>query len=585
MGPNHRVESALTETVRVIPDVPSFAVDDGFVYSVPPSVTLGVGDIVRIPLGGRRVRGWVIGSGGAPGDRRLRAVIGRSGELPVFDSPMLSVMRWAAAHYVAPMSAVLGKVTPPNLPKGRSAPISGSRRGGQGSVRLMVGAGPWTPTIGDIADDLVAAGESLIVVAPSWPEAVEIAGDLRRRFDDRVILGSSHIPAAALTRAWVKAATEPGRIIVGTRDVAWWRAPAVGGAIVVDDGRRGLKEKAMPTVHARDLLAKRSAVERWPLVVCGSVPTPEMVMRPLRVEQVGVGRPWGLVEVVDRRQDPPGTGLFAAVTVAAIRSAVGSGKRVFVLTHRRGGAQRCARCRQLRLCGSCGSSPGTGPACERCGVIAGECAACGAGRFEPLGVGVPRLIAELARVIGADTVGAAAADRQVIVGTERDLVGASVDLAVVADADGFITAPNYRAGEEALRIMARAVAAAGAGRGRRGVVQTMQPEHPVIGALVGADPVPYLRAEGKARSAIGFPPGAEVLVVEATGLEPSRIDELAHRVGPRGTVHGPSIASDRTRWYVQGRDLASARVVIRSLVGEWREAGVRVRVDADPIDL
>jgi primosomal protein N' (replication factor Y) len=173
----------------------------------------------------------------------------------------------------------------------------------------------------------------------------------------------------------------------------------------------------------------------------------------------------------------------------------------------------------------------------------------------------------------------------VIVGTERDLPGLSVDLTVVVDADGPIMAPTYRAAEDALRLLARAVAAAGDGRGRRAIVQTADPGHPVIGALVKGDPVGFVRADSARRAALGFPPGGEILAVEASGLIGVARDDLAAEVGDRAVVLGPAPAGDALRWLVQARDLTAARVVVRRVVGRWREAGARVRVDADPIDL
>ena len=42
---------------------------------------------------------------------------------------------------------------------------------------------------------------------------------------------------------------------------------------------------------------------------------------------------------------------------------------------------------------------------------------------------------------------------------------------------------------------------------------------------------------------------------------------------------------DRTRWLLQGADLTDAKVRLRPLVRTLRDAGHRVRVDVDPIDL
>ena len=105
---------------QVVPDLPTFAVDDGFSYAVPDALEISVGSIVRVPLGGRRVRGWVTGLRNGP-DEGLKDVIAVSGAQPIFSAELLQTLRWAAVHYLSPLAALIPKAGPPNLPKvGRS---------------------------------------------------------------------------------------------------------------------------------------------------------------------------------------------------------------------------------------------------------------------------------------------------------------------------------------------------------------------------------------------------------------------------------------------------------------------------------
>lgn len=594
VGSDDPVEASV---VRVVPDVPAFSVDDGFAYAVPDGMVLGTGDLVRVPLGGRRVRGWVTGVDRSADRSSLKEVLGRSGDVAVFDRRLLGVLRWVASHYVAPLATVLAKATPPNLPRLSAAPQA-SVEAADGSgvppsapgpaprrVAVWFGPGPWAEAISDRVASVLGGGGSALVVAPSFVEAEEIAGTLAGRFGQRVVLASSRLPAADSTRAWILGATRTGTVVVGTRDVALWPVTSLALAVAVGEGRRGMKDKATPTVHARDVLYRRALVENFGLVLCDPVPTAEALIRASVIEAVGAARPWGLVEIVDRRSEPPGMPLLGATASAAMRAAVGAGKRVLLFTHRRTTAQRCVSCRSLRACAQCGAAPGVGLTCARCGSEVGPCPRCGGRRFEMLGSGVSRLAAEAGRIVGSEAVGEPGSGRSVVVGTERDLPGLSVDLSIVADGDGPIMAPTYRAAEDGLRLLGRVAGAAGRGRGRRAVVQTMQPDHPTMVALRRGDPVSFVASDAARRAQLGFPPGGELLVVEAAGLPDEWVGELATEIGGRATVLGPAAGGDRRRWLLQGRDLAAARVVLRSLVGRWREGGVRVRVDADPLDL
>lgn len=555
---------------------------------------------MRVPLGGRRVRGWVTAVGEAPRSG-LRPLLGRSGDLAVFNSGLLQVLRWAAVHYVAPLATLLSKAGPPNLPRrsggtgdlpvigfGGASPLPGvsaaAAEGRRSRAVAWVGPGPWSAEIGAVAAPVLRAGRSALVVTPTVLEAQDIAAGLEALFGRRVVVASSWLDAATATRSWMAAAVQAGQVVVGTREAAFWPVADLGAAFVVGDGRRGMKDKATPTTHARDVLWRRAAVERFCLVNCSFVPSGEALAR--GPEVVVAARPWGLVEVVDRTEDPPGgRGVLAERTRAALRTVVGRGGKAFLFAHRRAPALRCVRCRTLRVCPSCGAHPGREDTCPRCDTALGSCRSCRGARFEPLGADMARVAAEAAGVLGARLVGSPPAP--VVVGSERDLPGlAPVDLAVVVDADALLRAPTYRAAEDGLRLMARVAAAAGRGGGRRAIVQTADPGHPAFEALRRAEPVGFVQGDVADRAAVGFPPaGGELLVLEVADAPAGTDDLLRAGLGDRADLHGPAEYLERRRWLVQATDLRRAKIALRTVVQELRDRGGRVRIDADPVDL
>ncbi len=597
MGPDrrHAREHRLTGAIaQVVPDLPTFAVDDGFSYEVPAALDgVVVGSLVRVPLGGRRVRGFVVGL--REGDvSRLKPIQAVSGDFPVFDRRLLETLRWAATHYVAPVPVLLGKCAPPNLARrkagaGRPPPAdapevppplqdfaSAAAAGRHPRTTLLVGSPPYEGVIASLAHAVVEGGRSVLVVCPTVVEAESMAAELRGWLGERVLVAASALPAAATTRAWVTAQA-PGAVVVGTREVVFWPVAALGLAVLVGDGRRGLRDRQTPTTDAREILRRRAAVERFAMALVGAVPTSAALSTGPDVVRLGA-RPWPLVEVVDRRAEPA-AGFVTPAASRALRATVAAGGRAFVFVRARGYAPafRCARCRALRRCPGCGARAERNPECSRCGTVIGRCPDCGGGRFEPLGAGVGRVAEELGRLVpGGD----------VDVGTERDLVGLPpVDLAVVVDADGLMLAPHYRGGEDALRLLARVASAVRRGGGRRCMVQTSAPEDPVVVALRRGEPLEYLHGELAARAADGFPPAGELIVVETEDEPPSAAARLAAVVGGHGVVLGPAEVRGRRRWLLQGRDLRPARVALRGLVQDWREGGTRVRIDADPLDL
>lgn len=585
------------DAVRVVPAVPTYAVDGGFWYREPEHLDLEIGSMVRVPLGGRRVKGFVVERALRPA-QGLKAVVARSGSVPVFDRRLLDSLEWAAKHYVAPLSVMLERAAPPNnparptsavitpspddvpspLPDVSASAASGRRR------RPTVWIGPVVDAawLASLAGPVLGAGRSVMVIGATATEVEHLVEGLEV-FAPVVVSGDRD--DRTITEAWKRAQQRPV-LVLGTPRIAAWSVSGLGLAVLIGDGRRALKDRQTPGVHARDLVRARSVREGFALVVAGPTPSVESIGWGADV-RMAPGRAWPLVEVIDRRDDPPGSGLLAEPSKRAIQAVTGAGGRTFLFAHRRGysAATRCLACRQLRRCAGCGARQVGAPACERCGRPAGPCAGCGNNRFEPLGAGVGRLVDEAARLVGVDRVAAHPGHRPVLAGTERDLADLDMqDLVVMVDLDGLLFGSNYRAAEEALRVGARL--AGRVKRGRRLIVQTNEPGHPVVQALKEGDPTAFLEAELAARSAFGYPPAGELLVLETRGpSDPESIDRELRRLAGSGLVMGPAATADGQRWLVQGARLADAKAALRPMLQRLRDSGVTVRVDADPIDL
>lgn len=584
-------------TARVVPGVPTFSVDEGFRYAVPErlSAKLTIGSMVRVPLGGRRVGGFVVSVDESPDDG-LKPIAAMSGAVPVFDAATLEVMRWAAHHYVAPLSVLLARCSPPNLPPAagpapgtepmpESHPLADAMAVGRHRTLLWLDAGDPARWIAPLGAALRATGRGLLVVVPTGEEVQSIARGLVG-LGDVVTVVDHDMDDAGVTAAWGRA-RHHGGVLVGTPRVAAWPVAGLGAIAVVEEGRRAMKDRQTPTIHVRELVLRRAQRAGVPVVYGGPAPSLELVGRGAEILRPP-GRVWPLVEVVDRREDPPGTGLFAERTRQAIQIAANQGGPVFLFAHRRGysSASRCGRCRALRRCPSCGSRPDPQPTCRRCGTELGPCVECGAARFEPLGAGVGRIVDEVGRIVGRDNVGEHPTERPVSVGSEADLTTlGACKLVVLVDIDGLMYGVDYRAAEEALRVGARLAGRVEPGSGHRLIVQTSTPEDPVITALRRADPAVFHRAELENRRRMGYPPFGALMVLEARGGDTDMVDPAVRAIAGDAVLLGPAPSQGGQRWLVQGPDLGAFKTALRPVLQRLRDSGVTMRVDVDPIDL
>ncbi len=544
---------------------------------------------MRIKVSGRRLKGFVTAVFDADPNRKLLPIEGLSGEIPSFDNRSLSTLRWAATHYVSPLSVLLKRTVPPNVPKhigppgieANQSPTTSTQR----SVPVYrVGSPPYGPAISDEIRAFAAAGRSVVVIAPSVIEVSDIAASLSETYGDRVVQATSSMSGAVVTRNWTRIATGQRTVLVGTREIMFWPFGDVGLVVVVEDGRRVMKAQGTPTLSVREIVLRRSAAETFPVAFFGPVPTLEAMASGATVEGPEL-REWPPVEVVDRGEEPPGSSLLTERVKTAIKGTVRSDKPAFILVGSRGYAPafRCTNCGTVRRCANCSSAASRDQACRRCGLELGNCSECGIDRFQPLGAGVGRVIDDIAGVVGGDTVGRPEDERLVTVGTERDLIGVrDTGLSVAVDADGLTMAPHYRASEDALRLLVRL--AQTVGRGGRCIVQTAEPHQPVLDVLLKGRSEDFLAAELSARTRFGFPPAGSLIAIETDGVHDAG-KLLEDHVAPHATVMGPAAVGSRLRWLIQGKDLSRARLALRPVLNTLRSNGARVRVDVDPIDL
>lgn len=565
----------MSRVLRILPDVATFAVDDGFSYLEPDDLSAELGSLVRVPLGSRTVRGWVVGEASA--DREgLRPIRRVSGTLPVFGPKQLQTHTWLAHHYVAPLASILRAATPPNLPTRVPRPPGDPARSRTRREHV--------PFLGEVRERLADVEGSMIVIAPTAVEVEAAAAGLKDVGE--VIVVNPGATDREVTKAWSRARLDDRLIVIGTGRIATWWVRGLTTAVLLDEGRRSHKERQTPTLHPRTILSHRARVEGLHFITTGLVPTVEVIAT--GVPASGQRRLWPLVEVVDRNEEPPGRGVISERAKQAIHLAVRSGKSTFVFTHRRGYAPafRCTSCRELRRCGSCGSAATNAAICPRCGSPYERCRSCGGRSFEPLGAAAGRVRDLMTKLLGDEHVGDVGSGAPVVVGTEGDLAAADpFHLAVVVDADRIILGHDFRAAEDGLRLLARVAGLIEPGSGNRMMVQTAVPGHRAIAALRAGNAAGFLDEELTNRQETGMPPAGDLIVIETRGEATLTEEDVDGLTECGATTFGPRPSKTGMRWLIQGRDLGRAKTALRPIVRRLRDAGSDVRVDVDPLEL
>ena len=559
---------------RVLPDLP---LDKVFDYLIPDHLAsdVRVGTMVRVPLQGRRIGGWVVGMAGeAATDRPLQPLAKVTGWGPPAD--IVALARWAAWRWAGRPAQLMGTASPPRAVRALPAPVAARL---EPTLRPGVAVHRLAPAADVLPLALAAAGHGdALVLAPSHTAAGLLAARLRRE-GHRVAL---------VPQDWALAAAG-GCVAVGARAGAWAPRPRLGAVLVVDEGDEAYQEERAPTWNARDVAVERARRAGVPCVLTSPCPSLEALsygplVTPSRTEERSG---WPVLEVVDRRPEPPGSGLYSSRLVALAREAEPDARLVCVL-NRKGRARllACAACRELVRCEPCGAAvDGTddGLCCRCCGTARPRiCIVCGGTRLATLRVGVTRAREELELLanrpvaeVSADTAaGPPPAGVPILVGTEAVLHRAAGARSVAfLDFDQELLAPRYRAAEAALGMLARAARLVGGRTGTgRLLVQTRMPTHEVIDAALHADPSRLAVVEAARRAALRFPP--ETAVAAVSGQAAAAFVEALPDDG-RLEVLGP--ANDR--WLLRAPDHTTLCDV---LAATPRPAG-RLRIEVDPL--
>jgi primosomal protein N' (replication factor Y) len=264
------------------------------------------------------------------------------------------------------------------------------------------------------------------------------------------------------------------------------------------------------------------------------------------------------------------------------------------------------------MCHQCGETKPMPTVCPSCGVE---------GKLNAVGPGVERMGEEVAAlfpdariaVLSSDLFGSARALKahiaeiadggaDIIIGTQLVAKGHNfphLTLVGVIDADLGLQGSDLRAAERTFQLMQQVAGRAGrAETPGEALLQTYQPDHPVIRAILAGDAEGFWSAEAAERRAVGVPPygrmagiilsSPNVQEVFDLGGEMARRDAPLRKIGAQ--VFGPApapIARVRGRHRVRLLVKADKGVPLQSALAEWvgqfrLPTNLRLAVDIDP---
>lgn len=493
-----------------------------------------------------------------------------------------------------------------------------------------------------MAEAVLAAGGQVLVLVPEIALTPQLVTRFAARLGAGLVVFHSGMPDAARREAWLQARAGRARVVLGTRSAVFTPMPRLGLIVVDEEHDASYKQQDGMRYHARDVAMVRASQAGIPVILGSATPSLESLANVAagryhcqRLDQRAAGARLPRLELLDVRRRPMNDGLSAPL-IERMREHLVAGGQVLLFLNRRGYAPAltCHACGAVEHCRHC-SAPMTVHrararlVCHHCGAERGlpkTCSSCGASDFDMSGQGTERLELALQGLfpefplerIDRDTTRrkgsleaklarARAGEARILLGTQMLAKGhdfPGVTLAAVLDADRGLFSHDFRAPERLVQLIVQVAGRAGrAERPGEVLIQTHQPEHPLLQALLrgGFDACAAELMHERRRASL--PPFSHLALLRAEARDAERGQALLRRCvqwlregGHDVMTWGPAPAPlerragrfrEQLMLHASRRELLHTTLQgLMATIRAWPEGkGVRWSLDVDPQDL
>ncbi|WP_299655226.1 primosomal protein N' [uncultured Tateyamaria sp.] len=523
-----------------------------------------------------------------------------------------------------------------------SSHIAGAVRSGAYGTTLLrgvTGSGKTEVYLEAVAACL-ASGRQALVLLPEIALTAEFLKRVEERFGARPAEWHSGATMTERRRIWRMVGQGNAQLVIGARSALFLPYQNLSLVVVDEEHDTSYKQEEGVLYNARDMAVLRASLLGAQVVLASATPSLESWANAEsgKYTRLDLEARFGpavmpTMATIDMRAEKlPSNRWVSEELKRAVNQRLERGEQAMLFLNRRGYAP-------ITLCRACGHQVGCDQCdarmvehrflkrlmCHQCGEtkpMPTVCPSCEAeDRMAPVGPGVERLGEEAVElfpdarvaVLSSDMYGSARALKaeietiaeggaDVIIGTQLVAKGhnfPSLTLVGVIDADLGLQGSDLRAAERTFQLMRQVAGRAGrAEKPGTALLQTYQPEHPVIRAILAGDEEGFWRAEAAQREAAGVPPYGRMAGIILSGPDVAQVFDLANalarntgplqRVGAQ--VFGPApapIARVRGRHRVRLLVKAGKGVALQSAIAQWvgqvrLKGDLRLAVDIDP---
>lgn len=450
-----------------------------------------------------------------------------------------------------------------------------------------------------LIEEVLQQGKQVLYLLPEIALTAQIINRLQKHFGKNVSVYHSKYNENERVEIWhnvlaqanntAYAQQESYKIILGARSALFLPYSNLGLVIVDEEHESSFKQyDPAPRYHARDAALVLAGIHKAKTLLGSATPAIETYFNAqsgkyglveLFQRYGGIQMPEILIaDIKDNTRKKKIHGLFTELLYQSMEDALNQKQQIILFQNRRGYAPvyQCQTCGWIPMCKSCDVSLTYHKnqhklICHYCGYnesVPKKCGACGSNDIRMKGFGTERIEDEISLLfpkakvarLDLDTSRSKNAHKQIIsdlegqrldilVGTQMVTKGLDFDnvaLVGILNADSLLNYPDFRSFERSYQLMAQVAGRAGR-KNKRGkvIIQTWQPQHPIIQQVVDNNYLGMYTTELHQRLEFRYPPYYKLiqLTLKHKEIEPLNeaskflADKLKEKFGKR--VLGP----------------------------------------------
>ena len=526
--------------------------------------------------------------------------------------------------------------------------ISAAISNGGFSVHLLdgiTGSGK-TQVYFDSAWRAYQGGRSVLLMMPEIALTAQFMSRFMKRFGAPPVIWHSNLTAARRREIWRGVLKGKIRMVVGTRSALFLPWMDLGLIVIDEEHDTSYKQEDMGNYHARDMAILRAKIAGFPIVLASATPAAETLENVnsgkytrLRLNSRFGGAQLPQIKTIDLRENRPDTytvneteqtGFLSAPLCDAIDETLRAGHQAMLFINRRGFAPivQCKKCGWTATCPDCSVGmtyhKRVGKLlCHMCGRVAPlnkVCPDCGAD-VSMRGVGLEKIQEEVNARFPAARTALVSSDiitsRQslerlvdkmesgeidIVIGTQILAKGhhfPNLTLVGVVDADMGLFGTDFRAAEHTFQQLFQVAGRAGRGEHPgRVLMQTYQPEHPVLTAICNCDRDTFMSTDMAGRRMAQMPPYGQLIAIIVEGEKEAVLQRFCADLASNAPIlngakiMGPIAAQVyqirnwyRMRFLIAGGATANLQPIVSHWLGKVKTpANIRIKIDVNPIN-